>query len=361
MAAVTTMNEPLLEGEDPLTAELAAPALSSPARQQLDAELASLDPKIAEHLKRKYRGELGPKLCEFLDDPDVTDFWKNPHDEFIWVKRLSRGKERSAFRMSNNRALHFIGTIAAAYNAEVSPRNPRFSRSIPFHGARFTAAVRPVSPLGPQWTIRKRPERVKNLADYEIDGQITIPQIARIDQWIHDRRNILIGGDQGAGKSMLASAIIARMVELYPNERFGIIEDNQELLCSADDRFEWITATKTNGDVANVSIQELIFDSLRWGATRLCIGEIREAAASLLEAWTAGYKGGVATIHGVTPHEVMRRFELLLRRDGFPIERDAIASAIHAIITIHPYRGGRIVRDVVDVSIGANGSYNFAR
>lgn len=323
------------------------------ALEQINSSLAMLDPAAAQRIKNKYRSELGLEIAALLDDPDITDIYRNPHSDWIYAKSLSRGTFKTTCRQTANRAQALIGTIAGVYKMEISDRHSSLQQILPFHGARFTAMVPPLV-SGPTWVIRKRIPKILGLQDYIVDGIATEEQVTRIQRFIDKRFNIFVAGPMGAGKTSLCNAILKEMVTRFPDERYGIIEDTPELQCVADDRYEMLT----NED-QDVSYKSLLDASLRFGATRLCIGELRSGASTLLEAWTTGHSGGLTTIHGASPAEVMRRFEFLLLRDKFPIDRYAIIQAIKAIVIILPYSGGRIIRHVVEITGCSADGYTF--
>ena len=206
----------------------------SVAEEQRSAQIAGYyDAGAAEHVKRKYRAELGPQLCDLLEDPDVTDIYKNPHSDLIWVKTHSRGTYVTPYRMDNARSLNLIGTIAGAYNLEISPNSPRLEAPLPFHGARFSAKIQP-NVAGPSWFLRKRTSHIRTLDDYVADGIATREQVEVIESFVARRHNILVGGPMGAGKTSLANAVLYAMHQHdTPDERYCILEDTPELQCMA--------------------------------------------------------------------------------------------------------------------------------
>ena len=129
----------------------------------------------------------------------------------------------------------------------------------------------------------------------------------RICSYIRDRKNILIGGGTGSGKSTLTNAIIDKMTEYTPNDRFYIVEDVPELQCNAHD--------KTMISVNPVHAAEAVRTALRWTPDRIIFGEVRygEVANELLKAWNTGHTGNVTTIHADSCASMLMRMEDLLR------------------------------------------------
>ena len=321
----TPLPATLLSGEQSMTA---VPSLMSDiAREQLEGQQKGFGRQNVARVRTKYLSELGEAVCALLDDPDVTDLWKNPHSDALWVKTHSRGVMKTQIRFTNEQSERFAGTIAGAYRSEVSDSKPRFQKAIPFHGARFSYMQDPIG-VGPGWVIRKRSLKVHSLDDLECQGVLSSEFKARVKRYIHERLNLFIIGPQGVGKTTMINAVIQEMVDQARrekrHERFGIIEDAPELQCTADDRYEWLTNTELG-----IGFNELLHDSLRFGATRLCIGELRSSASTFHEAMCTGYGGSITSIHGSTKEEGLRRYEIQLRRDGFPIERDEIRQGVN--------------------------------
>jgi Flp pilus assembly CpaF family ATPase len=82
--------------------------------------------------------------------------------------------------------------------------------------------------------------------------------------------------------------------------------------------------------------------------------------APVLEAYTTGSRGNLATIHGGSKEEVLARFEILLRRDGFPVERPAIAQAIGGIAIMRKRGVGRVLREVYRLTAATDKGYSFS-
>jgi Flp pilus assembly CpaF family ATPase len=156
----------------------------------------------------------------------------------------------------------------------------------------------------------------------------------------------------------LLNALLAEIVALDKGKsRFALVEDCDELRCDADDY------VKLNVD-ENITVGGVPMDwgfaikrALRLSLNRIMVGEIRSHASVILDAWRTGHPGNLASIHGGDVHEVMGRFEFLLRREHFPIDRHEIAKTIHGVIVMKKVGAGRIVREVKKIDgVNADGS-----
>jgi Flp pilus assembly CpaF family ATPase len=302
----------------------------------------------------RYRHYLG-EASVLLDEPDVTDISRNPQDSRIWAISNTRGKVSTPYQQTTQQAEGMIGAIVAEFNTEFNYRNPLFLGVLPYHGARFTAARTPVVG-GVMWTIRKPNNTVLTFQDYLDAGIIPSKDILeRIRTYISERKNILVAGPMGVGKTTLANTLIAEIDRMNKGrDRWIIIEDTDELRCSNPDHVKLLTNSPLG-----INWSDLIAFSLRTTGTRIVLGEIRSAARSLLEAWQVGAVGNVATIHGDNADDVMRRFESLLLKEGGAIDRHEISKTIGAIIVIGRVGVGRKVKDVVRIQGVTEHGYSF--
>src|SRR5690606_6554423 len=123
-----------------------------------------------------------------------------------------------------------------------------------------------------------------------------------------ERRNLLISGGAGSGKTTLANALLAEPA--FAGDRVFLIEDTPELQCSAWDAVPVLTRRHP----LPIGVADLVRDALRMRPDRIVVGEIRDGAAALetLKAWNTGHPGGLATIHANSAGEAIDRLEDLV-------------------------------------------------
>jgi Flp pilus assembly CpaF family ATPase len=201
----------------------------------------------------------------------------------------------------------------------------------------------------PTFTIRKKPERVISLDEYEQGGIITTAQKTAIIKAAADRENIIVAGGTGSGKTTLANAVLQEMAKT--GHRIITIEDTPELQNSAEDQ-------ETHYTVPGVrSMQDILRVALREHPDRLIFGEVRGAEVrDMLMAWNTGHRGGLCTIHADSSIDTLYRIEEMLETiPNYQPRPRAIARAIHIIVFIattsdrvaHP--AGRFVQEIVRV------------
>jgi type IV secretion system protein TrbB len=294
---------------------------------------------------------LGPLVAEALSRPDVVEVMANP-DGSLWVDRAGIGLERVG-QIEQSAAETTIRLLASHMGETVTPDRPAVAGVLPRSGERFQGLVPPLSER-PVFAIRKRASIVFTLDDY-VSKEILSPAGADvIRSAVAERKNILVAGGTGSGKTTLVNAILAQPA--FKNDRIVIIEDTKELQCPAEDKVELLTKNTE----PQVTMTDLLRITLRLRPDRIIIGEVRgPEALAMLKAWNTGHPGGVATIHANSASDALRRVEDLIGEATPVIPRRSIASAINLIVFIErtAETPGRQVSEIVVVTGLAGDDY----
>ena len=297
-------------------------------------------------LKSKLRRELGSDLLTLLNDPQVEDIARNS-DGLVWVKRQSAPWEQT-FTLTDVRAENILRAIATSRNLVITPESPSLDASLILDGSRVHGNI-PPSTKAPCFTIRKFPSTVFPLDEYVKQGALSKKQYAIIQSVIKEKRNILIVGNTGSGKTTLTNAILDEIVKVHPEDRIFIAEDTPEIRCNAQN-VEYLYTTH------NRTLHDNLRDGMRMRPDRLLVGEIRGVEALfLLEAWNTGHNGGLATAHSdaATPHSALSRVEMLVARAGGNLSnnfiRRLIGSTVNVIICIKNTNKGRRIESITTV------------
>jgi len=275
-------------------------------------------------LSEKLRRELGPVVLKALSDPDVIEIILNP-DGRIWVESHSGGMSQTDGSMAPTQAENLIGTVAAALNAVANPQNPIVEGELPLTGSRFEGLLPPIAP-SPCFVIRKRASVLYTLDDYIKNNIVTRAQAIALRDAISKRRNIVIAGGTGSGKTTLVNALIHEMVTLGDQaERFVIIEDTLELQCAARNALQLHTT-----DAADMT--RLVRATMRLRPDRIIIGEVRgKEALALLKAWNTGHPGGATTVHANSASAALLRLLSLVEEAGVPAQPQLITEAVNLL------------------------------
>lgn len=310
-------------------------------------------PIVVERKLEALRHALGPAILEALSDPAVVEILVNPDGRLV-LDRSGEGRRDTRVRLDADARERVVRLIADYVGELVTRETPRLSGVLPVTGERFQGFLPPVT-VGPAFSIRKRPSVIWGLDDYVRDGVMSEPQAAVLRQAVADRRNLLISGGTGSGKTTLANALLAEPA--FARDRVFLIEDTPELQCSAWD----LVATLTRRYPIVIGVVDLVRDALRMRPDRIVIGEMRDGAAALetLKAWNTGHPGGLSTIHANSAPETLARIEDLIAELGSADSGRIIAQAVDVIVHIQRTTEGRRVGDILSVS-GAGRGYQLA-
>lgn len=324
----------------------------------------------------KLKRELGDLVLSLLDDESVEDVLLNP-DSSLWTKRRGQGFSLVG-SIPAGQAMSAINTIAAWRGTTINHDRPILETELPIDGSRFEGIVPPVV-TQPIFAIRLRPRHIFTLADYEREGILTraedpINRTGRQDLFraglggskhgdiirsaIRLKRNILVAGATGSGKTTFLNACFDAMSCLAPEDRVISIEDTSELQCSMRNHIE-LRAT------SHISMLDCLRACMRLKPTRIVVGEVRGAEAhALLKAWNTGHPGGIATVHANDAASGLRRLESLVveavNAPTGPHIQQLIAEAVDVVVFIDDepaLKAGRKVREVALVTGCRNGCY----
>ena len=296
-------------------------------------------------IREKLSREMGSVL-NLLRDPRVIEIILNSDGE-VWVERL--GETMEFFEnMPRSQADSLLRTVASSVEVILNDSSPILECEFPLDGSRFEALVPPIV-SAPIFSIRKKASQVFTLDDYAKQGIMTDAQQMAIEAAVDERKNILIVGGTGSGKTTLTNAVIHDMAESCPNDRMIILEDTCELQCAKKNTEFLRSNVKT-------SMTDLLKATLRLRPDRIHVGEVRDGAAlALLKAWNTGHPGGVATIHANSAHAGLIRLEQLISEVTQSPMASLIGEAVNMVVYIEKHKGGRRIREVMYVK-GHNGN-----
>lgn len=231
----------------------------------------------------KLTRDAGEIVVEALQNKDVIEILLNP-DGNLWVDSLSKGMY-SVGKLSTPNAMSFIATVASTLETIVTRDNPIIEGELEIDGSRFEGLTPPVVER-PVFAIRKKAPQVFSLEDYVKQGTLSEEHRRAIESAVSLRRNILISGGTGSGKTTLTNAILLAITKSCPDHRIVIIEDTIELQSRAKNS----VALRTS---PTVTMQDLLRATMRLRPDRIVVGEVRGGEAlTLVKAWNTGHPGG---------------------------------------------------------------------
>ena len=246
-------------------------------------------------------------LIPYFDDPAVTNVYVYGSGS-VEIDKFGEKPYFTDFTLTVSDRLRIINSLSSVSNTPIDKwARPTLESIIPKYNIRTTAILDPWL-QNPEITFRRPANKIFTLEDYVSEGRMSVEYYNKIIHHIENRTNIIVSGATGSGKTTFSNAVIHKMAELTPDERFYIVEDVPELQCSA------IRTTQLyiRKEQAVIAIQT----ALRWTPKRIIFGEIRsgDVAVELLEAWNTGHPGNVTTIHANNALSTVHRVNGLLRQ-----------------------------------------------
>lgn len=298
----------------------------------------------------KLSRDAGDLVLSALRENNVIEILLNP-DGSLWIDSLSCGLKPLG-RMSASTAMSFIATVASSLETIVTREHPIIEGELEIDGSRFEGIVPPVVER-PVFAIRKKAPKVFSLNDYVQQGTLAEAYRTAIENAVLHRKNILISGGTGSGKTTLTNAILLAITETCPEHRVIVIEDTIELQCRAKNS----VALRTS---PTVTMQDLLRATMRLRPDRIIVGEVRGGEAlTLVKAWNTGHPGGIATCHANSVRGALRRIEQLIAESSPSPMQEVIAEAIDLIIHIErdETSSERRITEVCSLTGFANGDY----
>jgi type IV secretion system protein VirB11 len=304
------------------------------------------------------------QIPAFLAGNSVLDVCVNP-DGSLWVNRLGKGFAKEGEIAAADSALLLSG-IATVRDLNLNERSPILETIFPLTGDRIEGLVPPVV-TAPAFAIRTRQKQLYELQEM-VDLGILTDKDDALNQKRHRndfldrapglshvevlklatkyRRNVLLVGPTGSGKTTFANSLIDDWRKQTPGDRVVMIEDTPELQCSLP-HYVQLLATRA------ITQADLLVAALRLIPKRLVVGEVREPepAKVLLSAWNTGHSGGLATIHADDGLAGLRKLESLVGVHDRSA-RERIAAAVGLVVFIDGddrIPAGRKVREVIVV------------
>ncbi len=298
---------------------------------------------------------LGP-LEELLADPSVTEIMVNGCD-MIYVEKSGKLTLSPVTFTSNLQLRTVIERIVAPLGRRIDERTPYVDARL-MDGSRVNAIIEPLAIDGPAVTIRKFPAERITASDYtDRFGSMTRPMMEFMKVCVEQGLNIVISGGTGSGKTTLLNV----MSSFIPaNERIITVEDAAELQLKQEHVVRLETRPANIEGTGEVSIRDLIKNSLRMRPDRIVVGECRDGAAlDMLAAMNTGHDGSMTTVHANTPREAISRLETLCMMAGMDLPsraiREQVAGAVDLIIQICRLSdGSRKIMSITEV-VGMQG------
>lgn len=305
--------------------------------------------KIIEEILNDITG-YGP-LESVLSDPTVTEVMVNGPSQ-IYIE--ASGKIRTADFLFRNQdhLMTIIDRIVSSIGRHVDEASPMVDARLK-DGSRVNVILPPLSLVGPVLTIRKFSKIPFTAAKLVEFGSVSPKMVAFLEACVKGRLNIIVSGGTGSGKTTLLNVLSSFIPE---EERIVTIEDAAEIQLNQNHVITLESRPANTEGRGQVSIRDLVRNSLRMRPDRIIVGEVRSAEAlDMLQAMNTGHDGSLTTTHANTPRDSIARIETMVMMAGMEIPlmaiRAQIASAVDIIIQQSRLRdGSRRVTNITEIT-----------
>jgi pilus assembly protein CpaF len=292
----------------------------------------------------------GP-ITELLEDPNITEIMVNDINKvYIEIDGKVIQDESISF-INQEHIIRTIGRMIQPLGRTIDTSNPMVDCRLK-DGSRLNAVIPPLSIKGPVLTIRKFKEEIDDVEDLLRNGTMTAEMARFLEACVQNKLNMIICGGTGAGKTTLLNILSSFIGH---NERIITIEDACELRLRQPHVISLETRVNNYEKNGEISIRDLVINSLRMRPDRIIVGECRgKEAFDMLQAMNTGHNGSLTTMHANSPHDALNRLETMILMAGMEIPvkaiREYIKNAINIIVNVERSQDGRRrVKDIVEV------------
>ena len=289
----------------------------------------------------------GP-LTELLKDNNISEIMvNNPKEIFIELDGKIQRDDSVSF-INDEHIVRTIERLLSESGKSIDVNNPMVDARL-VDGSRINAVIPPLS-KSPVITIRKFRSNVEDMDTLVGNGTLT-PYMARfLEACVKAKLNIIVSGNTGSGKTTLLN-ILSSFID--NDERIISIEDALELNLKQNNVVSLETKVSNYDGLGEITIRDLVRNSLRMRPDRIIIGEVRGVEAfDLLQAMNTGQDGSLTTLHANSSRDALRRLETMVLMDSAqaPIQaiREYIDNAIDIVVHMSRMRDGK--RKITNIS-----------
>lgn len=309
---------------------------------------------LARNERRRLHEQIVAELLGFgpleplLEDTDITEIMTIGADK-IYIEKKGHITRAPVHFEDEEHLRRIIDRIVAPLGRRIDESSPTVDARLP-DGSRVNAVIPPIALDGSALTIRKFskvPLTVQNVIDF---GSATVEMMEFLKACVIAGFNVVVSGGTGSGKTTLLNILSSFIPE---DDRIVTIENAAELQLRQPHVVRLESRPPNIEGKGEITIRDLVINSLRMRPDRIVVGEVRGGEAlDLIQAMNTGHDGSMGTAHSNSPRDTLARLETMCLMAGMdlPIRaiREQISSAVHMIVHQSRLRDGS--RKIVKIS-----------
>ena len=283
-----------------------------------------------------------------LDDT-ISEVMVNGADS-VFIEKGGYLQPVAGVSLGEKALLVAVKNIARRLGGDISEAHPILDSRLP-DGSRVAAVIPPCSLNGVSLTIRKFNTRHFEIQDLIAAGTLDQALANRLEDYVLSRKNILICGGTGSGKTTTLN-ILSRFIP--EEERILLIEDTAEIHI-AQPNLVRLEARRAQNGLPGVTIRDLLRAALRHRPDRILLGEVRGGEAfDLLQLLNTGHAGTLSTIHANSAKQGLARFTSCTLESGVELPyrsiKSNVADSLDVVIQIERRPGRRYISEVLEIN-----------
>lgn len=290
----------------------------------------------------------GP-LTDLLNNDAVTEIMVNGTNDIYVEIDGKLVKDESVSFINDTHIIRTIQRIVQPLGRTIDAVNPMVDAHLR-DGSRLNAIIPPLSLTGPIITIRKFSKKMNSVDDLIRMGTMTANMALFLQACVRAKLNIIISGGTGTGKTTLLN-ILSGFID--DEERIITIEDAAELRLHQSHVISLETRMVNYEGEGEITIRDLVRNSLRMRPDRIIVGEVRgKEAFDMLQAMNTGHEGSITTLHANSSEDAINRLETMMLMNDMELPvyaiRNYIEKAIDIVVQIERLSDGK--RKVTSIS-----------
>jgi pilus assembly protein CpaF len=279
-------------------------------------------------------------------DESISEVMVNGPDR-VFIEKQGFLQQVPGVSLGERSLMVAVKNIARRLGDDISESKPVLDSRLP-DGSRVAAVIPPCSLGGVTLTIRKFNTRHFEIEDLIRTGTLDRALANHLEDYVLARKNILISGGTGTGKTTLLS-ILGKFIP--GDERVLVIEDTAEIHLAQENLVRFEARREQNG-LPGVAIRDLLKAALRHRPDRILLGEVRSGEAfDLLQLLNTGHSGTLSTIHASSAQQGLARFTSCVLQSGVDIPykaiRSNIADSLNLVVHLERRPGRRFISEVL--------------